>query len=568
MTRSLPAPLTADIDQALARWEADGCTRRLWARDAALWSGTDEARWLGWLTTVEEQQLRVEALRALAADVTATGVPFVVLLGMGGSSLGPEVLRQTFGHVKGVPDFRVLDSTDPGQVTAVAGSVDLARTIVIVASKSGSTLEPNILLEYFFDRVKAAVGDTEAGGRFIAITDPGSSLEQLATSRGFRHIVHGVPAIGGRFSALSAFGMVPAAVMGIDVARFLDGAAQMSVGCKGPAASNPGVQLGVTLGVLARHGRNKLTIVASPGIFDLGAWLEQLVAESTGKHGHGIVPVDLEHEGDAGVYGADRVFVYLRLESAPDATQDAAVARLEAAGQPVIRISMADEYALGAEFFRWEIATAVVGALMGINPFDQPDVEASKIATRKLTDAYEASGSLPAEAPIFSDGTLTFFTDERNAGDLQKAVGAGRTAAAFLRAHLNRLTAGDYAALLAYVPMNAETMAELQVSRHLIRDRKRTATCLGFGPRFLHSTGQVYKGGPNTGVFLQVTYDPARDVPVPGLKFTFGVVVAAQARGDFAVLAERGRRALRVHLGPDVMAGLRALRAAIEQALG
>ena len=561
------SPSATDIDRALIRWDADDCTRRLWARDASLWSGGDEAKWLGWLTTIPEQQGRLEALRALAEDVKATGFPFVVLLGMGGSSMGPEVLRMTFGHLKGWPDFRVLDSTDPGQVEAVAESVDLARTIVIVASKSGSTLEPNILLEYFYDRVKASVGEAEVGRRFIAITDPGSSLEKLATARGFRYIVHGVPSIGGRYSALSAFGMVPAAVMGIDIARFLDGASRMAGVCKESAASNPGVQLGVTLGVLARHGRNKMTIVASPGIYDLGAWLEQLVAESTGKNGHGIIPVDLESIGDPAAYGADRVFVYVRVESAPDAAQDAAVTRLEAAGQPVIRLVVTDEYALGAEIFRWEIATAVAGALMGINPFDQPDVEASKLATRKLTDEYEASGSLPAEAALCSDGTLTLYTDPRNAAELQKAVGADRTAATFLRAHLNRLTVDDYAALLAYVPMNAATMTELQAARHVIRDRKHTATCLGFGPRFLHSTGQVYKGGPNTGVFLQVTRDAAKDVAVPGRKYTFGVVEAAQARGDFAVLAERGRRALRVHLGKDVMAGLRALRAAIEAAL-
>jgi len=569
MIRSVPGSLGELIDEALAAWQTVDNTTRLWARDASLWTGADEAQWLGWLSSVGDQIAHLESLTSLADDVKRAGFSDVLLVGMGGSSLCPEVLRQTFGRISGAPDFHVIDSTDPGQVAALAAGVDLANTLIIVSSKSGSTLEPNILLEYFYDGVRRLVGEREVGRRFIAITDPGSSLERIATSRGFRHIFYGAPTIGGRYSALSAFGMVPAAVMGIDVARLLDRAAQMAHACEPgvPAAANPGVLLGVTLGVLARQGRDKLTIVASPGIYDLGAWLEQLVAESTGKNGRGIVPVDLEAPGVPGQYRDDRVFVYLRLATAPDISQDVAMAGIEQAGAAVLRISVPDEYALGQEFFRWEIATAVAGALLGINPFDQPDVEASKIATRRLTEAYEASGSLPVEAPILADGGLTLFADPRNAAELAVLAGPDRSVAAYLRAHFGRAAAGDYAALVAYLPMNAANQTLLQSIRHVVRDRRRVATCLGFGPRFLHSTGQIYKGGPNSGVFLQVTCDDAHDLPVPGRTFTFGVVKAAQARGDFQVLADRGRRALRVHLGADVASGLRVLRDAVDAAV-
>ena len=572
MTRSVPGSLGEAIDEALAAWQAADNTTRLWARDASLWSNADEPRWLGWLSSVGDQISRLESLALLADDVRRAGFSHALLVGMGGSSLCPEVLRMTFGRISGAPDFHLIDSTDPGQVASIASSVDLANTIVIVSSKSGSTLEPNILLEYFYDRVRQLVGEGEVGRRFIAITDPGSSLDELGTSRKFRHIVYGVPSIGGRYSALSAFGMVPAAIMGIDIAQLLDRAEQMVHACSAgvPATANPGVLLGVTLGVLARRGRDKLTILASPGIYDLGAWLEQLVGESTGKNGLGIIPVDLEAPAVPGQYRDDRVFVYIRLATAPDVSQDVFVAAIEQAGHAVVRIAVADEYALGQEFFRWEIATSVAGALLGINPFDQPDVEASKVATRRLTEAYEASGSLPTESPVFADGPLTLFADEGNAVELNALVGVDRSATAYLRAHFGRTRLGDYAALLAYLPMNTANQTLLQATRHLVRDRRRVATCLGFGPRFLHSTGQIYKGGPNSGVFLQVTCDDAVDLPVPGRTYTFGVVKAAQARGDFHVLAERGRRALRVHLGADVAAGLRALReavaAAVEQA--
>jgi hypothetical protein len=455
----------------------------------------------------------------------------------------------------------VLDSTDPAQVKRFDDAVDLRTTLVLVASKSGSTLEPNVFLAYFFDRLKQVVGEAEAGRHVVAITDPGSQMQQVAERDRFRAIAFGEPTVGGRFSVLSAFGTVPAALTGIDVARLLDEAAVMADACRHEdAASNPGVALGVVLGEAALAGRDKLTIVASPGIAPVGAWLEQLVAESTGKNGTAVIPVDLEPEGDANSYGSDRLFVYLRLAAAPDGEQDAFVERLNGAGQPVVRIDVRDTYALGQEFFRWEVATAVAGAVLGINPFDQPDVEASKIKTRALTDAFERDGALPDEAPVVLDAELAIFADEGNV----RALGAVATPAEAIAAHLRRVGVGDYVALLAYLDMNSDTIAALQEIRAVIRAQSGAATCLGFGPRFLHSTGQAYKGGPNSGVFLQITCDDAHDLPVPGRTFTFGTVKAAQARGDVGVLEDRGRRVLRVHLGPDVAAGLQAVRAAVE----
>ncbi|HEY6554158.1 MAG TPA: transaldolase, partial [Vicinamibacteria bacterium] len=386
---------------------------------------------------------------------------------------------------------------------------------------------------------------------------------------GFRHIFAGVPSIGGRYSALSNFGMVPAAVMGLDVERLLREAARMFSACAPgvPAADNPGLVLGTLLGLAANRGVDKLTIAASPEIHDLGAWLEQLIAESTGKEGKGIIPVDRERLGAPEVYGEDRLFVYLRLQEGPDAAQDAAVDALEKAGRPVVRIKIASTYDIAEELVRWEIATAIAGSVMGINPFNQPDVEASKVATKALTSEYEKTGQLPSEAPFFTGDGVKLFADAKNVAALQSGVGATPSLAAYLKAHLARVVAGDYVGLLAYLPMTRAHEEALQTPRHLVRDKKKVATCLGFGPRFLHSTGQGYKGGPNTGVFLQITCDDAEDLAVPGKPYTFGIVKAAQARGDFQVLADRGRRALRVHLGTDVAKGLQGLAAAIEKAL-
>ncbi len=536
---------------------------RLWARDASLWTSSGEEKWLGWLDVIDAQRRELPARAALADEIRREGFTDVLLLGMGGSSLGPEVVSRIIPATPGSPRLHVLDSTDPAQVARFDAAVDLKTTLVLVASKSGSTLEPNVFLAYFFDRLKQVVGADNAGRHVVAITDPGSQMQRVAERDGFRAIVFGEPTVGGRFSVLSAFGTVPAALAGIDVARLLDQAAEMADACHiVDAAANPGVALGVVIGEAARAGRDKLTIVASPGVAPLGAWLEQLVAESTGKNGIAVIPVDLEPEGAPASYGADRLFVHLRLDGEADPDKDAFVDALNRAGQPVVRIDVRDPYALGQEFFRWEIATAVAGAVLGINPFDQPDVEASKIKTRALTDAFEQEGTLPAEAPIVLDADLAIFADEDNG----RALGSVATPAEAIAAHLRRVQSGDYVALLAYIDMTVDHIAELQEIRAIVRAQSGAATCLGFGPRFLHSTGQAYKGGPDSGVFLQITCDDAVDLPVPGRAFTFGVVKAAQARGDLGVLEERGRRAVRVHLGPDVDAGLRALRGAVESA--
>jgi transaldolase/glucose-6-phosphate isomerase len=570
LSYSLDARLEAAVRDSLADWEAHGKSRRLWARDASLWTHKDESQWLGWLGITNDQLAHIDRLTQIKDVARESGFTHVVLLGMGGSSLCPEVMRTTFGTIEGFPELHVLDSTDPAQVLAICKAVDLARTLFIVSSKSGSTLEPNIFKDYYFDRVQRISGREHAGDQFIAITDPGSAMQQAAERGGFRRVFFGWTNIGGRYSALSDFGLVPAAIMGVDVQKFLERTEGMVHACAPsvPVADNPGIVLGTILGAAAsRFGRDKVTIIASPGVASLGAWLEQLLAESTGKDGKGLIPIDREALGDPNVYGSDRLFVYLRLRSGADADQDSRAAALERAGHPLVSIAIDDPYDIGEEFFRWEIATATAGSILGVHPFDQPDVEASKAATRRLVAEYEKSGTLPNETPIFTSEGLSLFADTKNAEALAAAVNGPLALSTYLQAHLGRLDAGDYFALLAYIEMNDAHDRVLQAIRQAVRDATRTATCLEFGPRFLHSTGQAYKGGPNTGVFLQITCDDAIDVAVPGRKYTFGTVKAAQARGDFQVLADRDRRALRVHLGVDVAAGLQTLQNAVMAAL-
>ncbi len=561
MEYKLPPALEQRVHHTLEQWRSAGNMKRLWSGDASLWTDSDEANWLGWLRITERRLPHIQQLTDAARDIVNAGFLHAVLLGMGGSSLTPEVVKMTFGDIKGHPQLHVLDSTDPQQIHELESRLDLAKTIFIVSSKSGSTLEPNILHKYFYERVKQAVGASNVGSHFIAVTDPGSKVERTAESEKFRYVFSGVPTIGGRYSALSNFGLVPAAIMGVDVARLLDRAEEMVTAC-GPTVAvehNPGAVLGAMLGTLSRNGVDKLTIIASPGIADLGAWLEQLIAESTGKQGKAIIPVDREQLAPPEFYGKDRVFAYMRLTTAPDAEQDAGVSALEQAGHPVIRINVNDVYDIGQEFFRWEIATAVAGAVMELNPFNQPDVEASKVVTRELAVQFEQTGKLPSETPIVSERGVSLY----GAG-----IDAGRNLAETFRTYLDGIRESDYFALLAYVQMNAEHEQRLQAIRHIVRDRKRVATCLGFGPRFLHSTGQAYKGGPNTGVFLQITCDDSVNLPVPGQKYTFGVIKAAQALGDLRVLTSRGRRVLRAHLPADVSAGLQTLQLAITDALG
>jgi transaldolase/glucose-6-phosphate isomerase len=553
----------AAFDAEMEQWRKTGAIRRLWAGDKALWTGADEDQWTGWLRIVDDELAQVADLQAFAKAVKAQSFTDVVLLGMGGSSLGPEVIAKTFGDHAGWPRFHMLDSTDPNQIKALEDDLQIEHTLFITSSKSGGTLEPNIFTDYFYDLVTKACGADEAPKRFVAVTDPGSSLDKRAEP--WMKTFHGTPSIGGRYSVLSDFGLVPAAAMGLDVERLLKTTATMVRACgpDAPPAENPGVQLGVVLGVAAAQlGRDKVTIIASPGLEAIGAWLEQLLAESTGKLGKGLIPVADEPLGSASAYGSDRVFAYVELQGAPEPKQAALMDDLVAAGHPVVKIVVKDIWRLGQEFFRWEVAVAVAGSILGIDPFDQPDVEASKIKTKALTEQYEKDQSLPPETPVFTHDGVALYADPRNA----QALGRHNTLDGYLRSHFDQLKTGDYAAFLAYIersPTHVEAMSEI---RGFVRDRTKAATCVGFGPRFQHSTGQAYKGGPNSGVFLQVTCDDPHDLAVPGHHYSFGVVKAAQARGDLEVLVERDRRALRIHL-KDVDAGLSELTRAVHDAL-
>ena len=554
------------VEKATEDWRASARIRRLWQHDKSVWTGTDEDKWLGWLNSAEAAD--VADYEDFAQRVKGQNFSDVVVLGMGGSSLGPEVLAETFARQPGFPKLHVLDSTDPAQVRTLQAKVNIANTLFIVSSKSGGTTEPNVMKDYFFARVSEAIGADKAGHRFIAVTDPGSSLEKVATKQGFARIFHGDPTIGGRYSVLSPFGLVPAAAAGIDLRALLKHTLAMARSCGPdvPPHENPGVQLGLAMGLAGLEGRDKVTILSSKKVADFGAWAEQLIAESTGKDGKGLIPIDGEPLGDPALYGNDRFFIDIRTEGESDAAHEDGLAALEKAGHPVVRIVMKSIDHLGQEFFRFEMATAVAGAVLGINPFNQPDVEDAKLKTRELTAAFEKSGALPPEKPVMSSAQADLYTDEHNAAALRK-VGADGDLGSWLKAHLSRSGSGDYVALLAYIERDAAHIEALQQMRLEVRDKRHVATCAEFGPRFLHSTGQAYKGGPDSGVFLQITADDARDLAVPGQKASFGVIKAAQARGDFDVLTERGRRALRVHLKGDLEAGLKMLGTAITNAL-
>ena len=549
MTYSLPELLDLAVTSKLTAMESEQIASRIWNKDASVWTDADEAKWLGWLNIADEEMTNLALYREIASDVESEGFHDVLLMGMGGSSLCPEVLAITFGK----KNFHILDSTVPSQVKTVESKVDLEKTLFIVASKSGSTLEPNCFKRYFYHRVSQLVGKENAGRQFIAITDPGSKMESVAKTDGFRRIMYGKPEIGGRYSALSAFGLTAAATMGLDVERLLKCGADMAKQCRNEhAGNNPGLLLGTILGICHGAGRDKLTIFTSPELYDLGAWLEQLLAESTGKNGKAIIPVDREPPQPAVSYGDDRIFVHLKFAGTED---DVNLGELFAAGHPVVEITIDDLYELGSEFFRWEFATAVAGSIMQINPFDQPDVESAKVEARKLTEEYEETGSMPDETPFFEAKGIQMFTSGKYADRLRQFVEEPGLSE-YLSAHLATIEEHDYFALLAFVEMNLENEEALQRLRGRILERYLPATCLGFGPRFLHSTGQAYKGGPNNGVFLQITSYDGADVPVPGQKYSFSVVKEAQARGDLRVLLDRGRRAVRMHFTKDAEFGL------------
>jgi glucose-6-phosphate isomerase len=556
----LPAWLDEAVARRLEALEADRYPERLWEADTNLWKPEDEAHQaiignaLGWLSVFEGVREQIEGLTGFADDLRAEGYRSAVLLGMGGSSLAPQVLRGVLGVREGYLDLHVLDSTDPAAVLAVEAAVDLETTLFVVSSKSGGTTETASFHAYFFERLQELDGH-HAGHHFVAITDEGTSLQQQALDQGFRAVFVNPSDIGGRYSALSFFGMVPAALIGVDVERLLDGVRATAVACGPdvPAAANPGLRLGAMLGEAALAGRDKLTIVAEPRLRALGAWVEQLVAESTGKEGSGILPVDLETLGDADVYGDDRVFAKVGVDSVAANRAALQLMDLAAAGHPVHGHEMPDVYGLGGEFLRWEIAVATAGRVLGIDPFDQPNVQESKDNTRRLLAGYIASGELVEELPK-REGRLAYPVRD---DDLPAA----------LEAFLAQAEPGDYVALQAYVAPSNDVWDHLQALRFELRDGMRLATTLGYGPRFLHSTGQLHKGGPNKGLFLQlVGHDPV-DVDIPGQPYSFSVLKRAQARGDLGALRAHGCRALRVCLGDDVIAGVKRLGALVAGAL-
>jgi glucose-6-phosphate isomerase len=548
----LPAWLDEAVARRLERLEADRYAERLWEADASLWKPDDEAHQaiigdaLGWLSVFEGVREQVEGINEFVDELRAEGFRSAVLLGMGGSSLAPEVLEAVLGTKEGYLELHVLDSTDPAAVLAVEEVVDLESTLFIVSSKSGGTTETASFHAFFYERLQAHCGD-HAGHHFVAITDEGTSLQEEALAQGFRAIFVNPSDIGGRYSALSFFGMVPAALIGVDLERLLDGVRAVAVACGPdvPAAENPGLRLGVALGEAALAGRDKLTIVTEPPVRALGAWVEQLVAESTGKEGTGILPVDLEPVGDPEVYGPDRVFAAVGLASVAATGAARQLMDLAAAGHPVLDHEMDGAYALGGEFLRWEIAVATAGYVLGIDPFDQPNVQESKDNTKRLLAGFIASGELLEDLPA-GDGRQAFPVDD---GELPAA----------LAAFLAQAAPGDYVALQAYVAPGEAVWDHLQTLRLELRDHLRLATTLGYGPRFLHSTGQLHKGGPNRGLFLQlVGHDPV-DVSIPGQPYSFSVLKRAQARGDLGALRAHGCRAMRVCLGDDVQDGVRRL---------
>ena len=547
------------VDARQKSWSAANMTRRIWQKDGTVWVPdpekaaltTDLINRLGWLTMPEVIHDYLDALTDFADEIKKKGFTNVVLLGMGGSSLAPEVFMTTFGNAPGYPSLIVLDSTHPTSVRHVAESVDLANTLFLVSSKSGGTTETLSFFKFFYNAVSDVKEDP--GKNFVAITDPDSPLEALAAEKKLRRVFPSPPDVGGRYSALTYFGLVPAAMIGMNLHKLLDRAITMvhaSHYCV-PVAENPSLALGSAMGELALAGRDKITFFASPSIAAFGVWVEQLIAESTGKNGKGILPVADEKLGAPGHYGDDRFFVYLRMEGDENEALDNGIEALEAAGHPVVRFALDEKEDLGGEFFRWEMATAAAGAVLGINPFDQPNVEAAKSKARELLKAFGEKGSLPADTPILVEGDIEVF------GGTGRSAGSMRE---ILTDFVKLARPGDYMALMAYVPRTGETDAILNSIRLVLRDRLKVATALGYGPRLLHSTGQLHKGDGNKGLFIQITHAPESDIAIPGEPYSFGTLIAAQALGDYQALAERGRRLIRFHIKGDVTVGLKQLR--------
>jgi transaldolase / glucose-6-phosphate isomerase len=537
--------LQPKVDQAVAALQKAEAPKRLWSKDATLWSTNPAKKQelvdrLGWLNVAEKMLEQSARLKRLGQDGRAYSD--VVLLGMGGSSLCPDVFRNTFGRIKGHPELHVLDTTDPGTIAGVRSRIDPADTLFVVASKSGGTTETLSHFAYFWGEVEKAKVK-QPGHQFLAITDPGTSLEKLARERGFRWTFANPPDIGGRYSALSYFGLVPGALMGLDVRELLERAVEMAHSCAAevPVEKNPGAWLGAVFGQLARDGRDKLTLIVSPKVKTFGYWVEQLIAESTGKEGKGIVPIEGEPVGDPKAYGADRLFVHVRMANDPDSP---AVKKLEKAGQPVVTLVLRDKLDLGGEFMRWEIATAIAGSVLGIDPFDQPNVQESKDNTKAVLEVFKKTGKLPEAETV-------------------EAAAAGEALAALLA----KAPKKAYVAFMAYTARSGQSEKALDTLRTLVRDKTTLATTSGYGPRFLHSTGQLHKGGPREGVFVQIVQEDGRDIPIPGEPYSFSVLKQAQALGDHKALRSRKDPLLRISIGKNHARGWRALTDAVESAL-
>ncbi|HET8907999.1 MAG TPA: transaldolase [Ktedonobacterales bacterium] len=559
------------VDTGWNRADHEQFAQRVWDKDPSLWKPdpsqqNEITNRLGWLDVTTQMRTEIPRLTALRDQLHAEGFSDVVLLGMGGSSLAPEVLRETFAANGASLRLYVLDSTDPTTILNIAQLIDLQHTLFIVASKSGGTIETLSQFRFFHEKVVAFSGDS-AGSQFIAITDAGTTLDELAQSLRFRDIFRNPSEIGGRYSALSFFGLVPAALIGVDVEKLLDRADAMAQACAGNVAAreNPGTWLGTILGTLANGGRDKATLVVSPVISTFGYWLEQLIAESTGKEGKGILPVEGETLGDPAVYGNDRLFVYLRTEQGFDSAQDEAIQKLEAAGQPIVLLRLEDTYDLGTEFFRWEFATAIAGAFLGINAFDQPNVQESKDNTDRILKEYAQTKVLPVPRAVLQ-------TQSRNVslvaiGDIALRLRESVSLQAAMETIALLAGVGDYIALLAYVERTPEVQAALQDIRLRLRDMRRVATTLGYGPRFQHSTGQEHKGGPNTGVFVQFVATDTADVPIPDAPYTFSILKQAQALGDLQSLEAHDRRVVRIDLGTGIVSGLAEVLQALQAAV-
>ena len=559
-----------DFRNALERLERDQSVSRLWKKDFTLWKSEPEreasiANSLGWLTIAEAMQPHLAELDAFAQEVKNAGFEFAVVLGMGGPSLCPEILTRTFGKQEGYPQLYVLDSTVPTAIRHLEQKINIGNTLFIVSSKSSTTTEPQMFHRYFRDRVKRVKGDA-SGENFVAITDPGSQLAKDAVHGHFRRIFLDLPNIGGRYSALSYFGLVPFALMGGDVKALLDTARQAAQACADsvPANDNPGARLGALLGALAGAGRNKLTLITPPPLAALGLWIEHLVAESTGKEGKGIIPVVGEPLGAPTVYGDDRVFAYIHTPAANNADMESKLAALQAAGHPVLLHTLRNPLDLGEEFFLWEFATAVAGSLLGVDPFDQPDVQESKDYIVRVLAEYAQNGALPQQKLVVAETSLRVFGDAENCEVLRRG---GSSLQAMLMTHLARLNPGDYLAVTPFIEELNNYEALLQEIRLAIRDHKKVAITTGYGPRFSHSTGQMHKGGPDSCVFLQLTSEDINDIEVPGEKFSFGVLKQAQALGDFESWTNHHRRAIRVDLGRDIEKGLRRLLALVKESV-